>query len=145
MDGAHIRTLVLTFLFREMPDLIEAGYVYIAKAPLYKVKSGEQEVYIEKESELEEFLLRDKLEKMEISDRAGTQLKLTHDALAEVRAACSSSTRAGRRACAPTTGHEIVDFLEESHDPRRRARPTCDAVIALMRATTPRASRTRPS
>src|SRR5581483_9006143 len=67
VDGAHIRTLVLTFLFREMQELIEAGYVYIAKAPLYKVKDGKQEIYIEHESELEELLLRDKLEKIEIS------------------------------------------------------------------------------
>ena len=78
MDGAHIRTLVLTFLFREMPELIEAGYVYLAKPPLYKVKSGSQDIYIEKESELEEVLLRDKLEKMDISDRDGGDFKLTH-------------------------------------------------------------------
>src|SRR6187401_53027 len=78
VDGAHIRTLVLTFLFREMPDLIEAGYVYLAKPPLYKVKAGSQDIYIEKESELEEVLLRDKLEKMEVSDRDGGQFKLTH-------------------------------------------------------------------
>ena len=63
VDGAHIRTLVLTFLFREMPELIDAGYVYIAKPPLYKIKTGKQDIYIEKESELEEVLLRDKLEK----------------------------------------------------------------------------------
>jgi DNA gyrase subunit B len=78
VDGAHIRTLVLTFLFREMPELIEAGYVYLAKPPLYKVKAGSQDIYIEKESELEEVLLRDKLEKMEISDRSGGDFKLTH-------------------------------------------------------------------
>ena len=62
VDGAHIRTLVLTFLFRQMPELIEQGYVYIAKPPLYKLKNGSTETYIEKESELEELLLRDKLE-----------------------------------------------------------------------------------
>jgi DNA gyrase subunit B len=78
VDGAHIRTLVLTFLYREMPELIDAGYVYIAKPPLYKIKSGKQDIYIEKESELEEVLLRDKLEKMQVTDREGREFSLTH-------------------------------------------------------------------
>jgi len=77
VDGAHIRTLVLTFLYREMADLIEAGYVYIAKPPLYKVKNGRQETYIEKESELEELLLRDKLEQFGLTDAEGADRKLT--------------------------------------------------------------------
>src|SRR5213595_2573514 len=77
VDGAHIRTLALTLLYREMHELIEAGYVYIAKPPLYKLKQGSRELYLEKESELEDFLLRDKLEKMQVFDRAATQFKLT--------------------------------------------------------------------
>ncbi len=78
VDGAHIRTLVLTFLFREMPELIDAGYVYLGKAPLYKLKNGSTDLYIEKESELEEVLLRDKLEKIEVSGRDSEKFSLTH-------------------------------------------------------------------
>ena len=52
VDGAHIRTLILTLLFREMQELIEMGYVYIAKPPLYKLTQGKRERYIEKDSEL---------------------------------------------------------------------------------------------
>jgi DNA gyrase subunit B len=113
VDGAHIRTLVLTFLFREMPELIEAGFVYLAKPPLYKVKSGSQEIYIEKESELEEVLLRDKLEKMEISDRRGKPFKATHARwqkfvrLLKQYEGWASSMRA-------EWGHETITFLEES-------------------------------
>jgi DNA gyrase subunit B len=77
VDGAHIRTLILTFFFRQMPELIERGYVYIAKPPLYRAKSGRNELYLEKESELEAFLLRDKLEKFEITDLAGEVSKLS--------------------------------------------------------------------
>ncbi len=77
VDGAHIRTLILTLLFREMQELIEAGYVYIAKPPLYKLKQGKRERYIENEADLEEILLYDKLESFEISDGTGKQLKLT--------------------------------------------------------------------
>ena len=71
VDGAHIRTLVLTFLYRQMPELISQGYVYIAKPPLYRVKQGNQETYLERESELEELLLRDKLEEFELTDATG--------------------------------------------------------------------------
>mgnify|MGYP001209328092 CR=1 FL=1 len=76
VDGAHIRTLVLTFLYRQMQPLIDAGYVFIAKPPLYKVKRGNQETYLDKESELEELLLRDRLEDFRITDSAGREVKL---------------------------------------------------------------------
>ncbi len=77
VDGAHIRTLILTFFFRQMPELIERGYVYIAKPPLYRAKSGRTELYLEKETELEEFLLRDKLESFELVDQDGQTTKMS--------------------------------------------------------------------
>ena len=71
VDGSHIRTLILTFLFRHMRPLVEAGYIYIAQPPLYRLKQGNQETYIHKESQLEEILLRGRLEQIRV-DNTGT-------------------------------------------------------------------------
>ena len=102
VDGAHIRTLILTLLFREMQDLVEAGHIYIAKPPLYKLTQGRQERYIEKDSELESILLGDKLEKFDVTDTAGKVVQAHRRALAALlplpEAVRGMVERAARRA-----------------------------------------------
>ncbi len=113
VDGAHIRTLALTLLFREMQPLLEAGYVYIAKPPLYRLTRGQKHRYVERESELEDILLGDKFEKLEIFDRYNKPFKLTEarwkrfTRLLRQYEGWASALRAGH-------GHGVVTFMQQA-------------------------------
>ncbi len=135
VDGAHIRTLALTLLFREMPELIERGHVYIAKPPLYRMTQGKSSRYIEKESELEQIILQDKYERLEIADREGRPLRLTEkrwqtfNRLLKQYEGWGSSLRAEH-------GHDLITFLEESQILDEGVTEDAE-LLALLRAEVP--------
>jgi DNA gyrase subunit B len=132
VDGAHIRTLVLTFLYRQMPELIKQGYVYIAKPPLYKLKLDGQDVWVERESELEDLLLKDKLDKFEITAAKSQKKRLGkkrwQDFNRHFKAfeGWASTLRA-------EYGHETIDFITESQLLETKAK-TMAAAAKLFRA-----------
>ena len=99
VDGAHIRTLLLTFFYRQMPELIDNGYLYIAQPPLYRVAIGKKEVYIKDESEFQQFLVNRFMEDRHLElvsgDIEGEQLKTLISQLTAYRGQIDKFTRRG--------------------------------------------------
>jgi DNA gyrase subunit B len=104
VDGSHIRTLLLTFFYRQMPELIERGHVYIGLPPLYRVKQGKQEIYLKDDAALEAYLIESAVEDAELVPAAGAE-PLGRDALARVLAKLAAA-------------RAQIARLSHRHDPR---------------------------
>ncbi|MGB1361323.1 MAG: DNA topoisomerase (ATP-hydrolyzing) subunit B [Alphaproteobacteria bacterium] len=104
VDGAHIRTLLLTFFYRQMPEIIEKGYLYIAQPPLYQVKRGEKAIYLKDDEAMEGYLLDNLITTAVLNTKSGSR---SGEDLRQV-AKTSSSALNHIRNIARTTGHPDV-------------------------------------
>ena len=125
VDGAHIRTLLLTFFYRQMPQLIERGYIYIAQPPLYKASKGKSSRYLKDDTEMDAFLVDEGVDGAELDLASGERL-IGQDLLALVQIARSAKGNIDRLAArAPATAVEqaaLAGLLGESPDPAAAAK-----------------------
>lgn len=125
VDGAHIRTLLLTFFYRQMPELIERGYIYIAQPPLYKAAKGKSSRYLKDDSEMDAFLVDEGVDGAELDLSSGERMT-GQDLLALVQSARSAKGNIDRLAArAPASAIEqaaLAGLLGDNPDPAAAAK-----------------------
>ena len=124
VDGAHIRTLLLTFFYRQMPELIERGYIYIAQPPLYKASKGKSSRYLKDDAEMDAFLVDEGVDGAELDLSSGERMT-GQDLLALVQLCRSAKGNIDRLAArAPASAIEqaaLAGLLGETPDPKAAA------------------------
>ncbi|MGR3985298.1 MAG: DNA topoisomerase (ATP-hydrolyzing) subunit B, partial [Gammaproteobacteria bacterium] len=139
VDGSHIRTLLLTFFFRQMRELLERGHVYIAQPPLYKITAKKRERYVKDDAEMADFLLARAAEQAQIKLHGGRVLREAElkSALADFQATSETITRLARRyqheALAALLSIEPV-MEEDLNSPKAMKRITTELARELERA-----------
>ncbi|MEJ2173412.1 MAG: DNA topoisomerase (ATP-hydrolyzing) subunit B [bacterium] len=134
VDGSHIRTLLLTFFYRQMPELVERGHIYIAQPPLYKAKLGKAERYLKDEHELNEFMLRQALVDAALAPAAGRE-PITGDALAELAKSYLISEAVIKRASRWIDPESLVALLRGVQidlSRRETAEASAEALLAAL-------------
>jgi DNA gyrase subunit B len=132
VDGAHIRTLLLTFFYRQMLNLVERGNIYIAQPPLYKVKQGRDERYLKDQHELDEYLLQSALKNAELVT-AENGKTLSGDALAQI-AKQMVLTEAVIRRLASLYDESVLRALQDIGEFDLRTEPAAEQAAAKLRA-----------
>ena len=134
VDGAHIRTLLLTFFYRQMPELIDNGYVYIAQPPLYKIKAGKDERYLKDTHELNQHMLKLALQGAALTPAEGAT-PITGDALGELaRSYLLSEAVVDRlsRLIEPSVLEAIMDGVHVDLSSEAAAQTSADAILASL-------------
>ena len=134
VDGSHIRTLLLTFFYRQMPELIERGYIYIAQPPLYKIKQGREERYLKDDVELDQYMLNLSMMQAALVPARDAE-PITGDALAAIaRKYVMADAVVGRlsRLMDHDTLHELMDGLALNLDSADEAHASAERLQAAL-------------
>lgn len=141
VDGAHIRTLLLTFFYRQMPDLVEKGHIYIAQPPLYKIKVGKEEKYIKDEYELNSYMLNSALKDAALYPEGENSTPLQGNALTEITKKYFLAKAIIERQShfvAPEVLHALLEIKrislesrEAAEESAREIRKYCPEIISL--------------
>ena len=137
VDGAHIRTLLLTLLYRQMPELVEHGHIYIAQPPLYKVKHGKEERYLKDDAEEAQYMLSIALEKSALIQGEGKQA-IQGEALAELArqfVTVEAVVRRLTRMIDPDVLNAIVEGVELDLDTEEAAKASAARLQAVLDPT----------